>query len=333
MSVRILDLQLIYGVAGAREQFEKLVAALVESEEDSARRMEVSQGDGGIDIYVGDWSQPIDVYQAKFFPNELGDPQKNQIRSSFRRCESDNRFSCKTWTLCLPRDMTVEETSWFDGWATKQTRITIQKPWTASKLEHLLLQAENSGVRESFFKQEHLAQVRETHTIVQQLASDFEQRIPAQKPLTFTPLIDRLEPLRIADLEGQRILCLKLHLFAENQSSSAIPKWSIKVSYSGPNVERYLVTSKEFPAVGSGPGYWQPDPTILPTLRGTAYTSFGVRLDGPMPPVRRLFAALEGLTVTLTPVTENNLGDAVTYVMFEHIDRTKLQAAMDKLSS
>ena len=65
MPVRILDLQHLYGVAGAREQFEKLVLALVESLSDSARTIETKQGDGGIDIYVGPFTKPIDVYQAK----------------------------------------------------------------------------------------------------------------------------------------------------------------------------------------------------------------------------------------------------------------------------
>lgn len=162
MPVRILDLQHFYGVAGAREQFEKLVLALVESIHSSARTIQTKQGDGGIDIYVGPFTVPIDIYQAKYFPDELGPSQKNQIRNSFTRCKESTDFTMKSWTLCLPRDLTIDETDWFDGWKAKQSPI-VETPWTAGKLETLLMKDENKGIKEHFFQQQHLTQIREIH--------------------------------------------------------------------------------------------------------------------------------------------------------------------------
>jgi len=41
-----------------------------------AHRIRVSQGDGGIDVLVGDFSKAIDVYQCKCFIDGVGEPQQ-----------------------------------------------------------------------------------------------------------------------------------------------------------------------------------------------------------------------------------------------------------------
>ncbi len=56
MAVRLLDLQLLYGVAGAREHFERLCADLITSECSDAKGVRCEPGDGGVDVYVGDWA-------------------------------------------------------------------------------------------------------------------------------------------------------------------------------------------------------------------------------------------------------------------------------------
>ena len=181
--------------------------ALVESVHGSARTIQTKQGDDGIDIYVGPFTKPIDVYQTKFFPTEISASQKSQIRNSFSTCLKSTKFTMKSWTLCVPRDMTIDETSGSMGWRAKQQPM-IETPWTAGKLESLLMRDENKGVKEHFFKEEHLSQIRDIHGIVKQLTAELE-------PQTFSPMIERLEPLRIAEFEGQRILCLKVHFLAE----------------------------------------------------------------------------------------------------------------------
>lgn len=175
MPIRILDLQLIYGVAGAREKFEAMVKALILSEYPEARGIHVSKGDRGIDTYDGYFTGPIDVFQSKFFPGDIGDCQKEQIRDSFSSCSSNPNFSVKSWTLCLPRDLTFDEANWFDHWRQKQS-IPINTPWTATKLENLLMEQKNAGIKESFFKQEYLTQIREIHALLTQLVADFNER-------------------------------------------------------------------------------------------------------------------------------------------------------------
>jgi hypothetical protein len=70
--VKLLNLKLIYA-EGARAKFEDLCSHLIRSQFSDVRDIRTAQGDGGIDIYVGDWADPngIDVFQAKFFDSGL----------------------------------------------------------------------------------------------------------------------------------------------------------------------------------------------------------------------------------------------------------------------
>jgi hypothetical protein len=149
----------------------------VKGEYPSATQVRTVQGDGGIDVYVGEFTDPagIDVYQAKFFVKEIGKSQKGQIRDSFTTIQNSPDFKAKTWTLCLPINMSAEETEWFEGWKAKQTGIDIRQPWDATKLESLLIQTKSRGVKEEFFKEEHLTQIREMHGMMQSLVERVEE--------------------------------------------------------------------------------------------------------------------------------------------------------------
>ncbi len=93
----------------------------------------------------------------KFLPNGIGDSQKTQIRDSFNRAHENKDFRMKSWTLCLPIDMSVEEKKWFDNWEKTQmhTGIEIQPVWGVLRLEGLLYQEKNRHLREAFFKEGH----------------------------------------------------------------------------------------------------------------------------------------------------------------------------------
>jgi hypothetical protein len=181
MAVKLIDLQVIYGIAGAREQFEDLASQLVLSVDPRADKVREKQGDGGIDVYIGDMSAPdgIDVYQCKFFAHGIGESQKQQIRESFKRCQESKRFTMKKWTLCLPVELSFDEKEWFAGWKNRQasTGVVIEEPWGAVKLEQLLYQDKNKGLKEAFFKEEHLTQIREMHGMMQELIASLASRL------------------------------------------------------------------------------------------------------------------------------------------------------------
>jgi len=157
MAIKLTHLQLIYGPAGAREKFEELAVHLIRSERPEVERIRIVRGDGGIDAHEGCLADPagVDVYQVKFFPEAIGDSQKAQIRDSFTRICTNKDFKAKTWTLCLPIDMSLEEKKWFDEWRANQkdSGIEIRPVWSAVHLEGLLYQEKNSHLREQFFRQ------------------------------------------------------------------------------------------------------------------------------------------------------------------------------------
>ncbi len=81
MAIHLLALHLLYGVAGAREHFEHLCADLIRAEFSGAKEVRCQSGDGGVDVYIGDWADPegISVFQVKYFPVGLGSSQKDQV--------------------------------------------------------------------------------------------------------------------------------------------------------------------------------------------------------------------------------------------------------------
>jgi hypothetical protein len=153
----------------------------VEGEQPDADKVRITQGDGGIDVHVGDLTDPdgIDVYQCKFFPQGLEDIQKEQLRKSFRTCRDSSKFKTKKWTLCLPVDLSIDEKHWFEEWRNKQaeTGIVIEDVWGAMKLEGLLFQEKNKGLKEAFFKEEYLTQIRQLHVMLMNLVPSIAERL------------------------------------------------------------------------------------------------------------------------------------------------------------
>lgn len=347
MTVRILDLQLIYGVAGAREMFEKMVLALVHGENDSARGMEAKQGDGGIDVYLGTFTGPLDVFQTKFFPIEIKASQQKQIRESFKTVNSGQPFKVRSWTLCIPKDMTKAEAGWFDDWKAKQeatTGVTIEKPWTASKLESLLMQDKNKGIKEEFFKHEYLTQIREVHELLTELLADFSKRstqieethVTVQKiadnleslalPMTFVPLIEGLTFLELEDdTSCLRYLKIGLNLVVKNTGQIAIPRWMIKFNFKSSlsEPERY-VAFPEHDAIDCQDLIYPRSiqRTTIPFWARVSPARVGIAIGS------EIQAAFRGLIVDLTPSTQNNVGDTVTHDIGQLFDRAYIERAL-----
>lgn len=182
--VRLLDLQLLYGVAGAREQFEKLCGQLISSQYPGTRGVRSERGDGGVDFFVGDQtdSSGITVFQVKYFPSGLKDSQKQQIRESFRQCRENTSFALKEWILCVPLDLSPDEIMWFSQWSAGVAPALLPPAqmdwWGETKLGHLLLSPENSGIKERFFPEEHLHRLAEIQDTLANLIDDLHARLP-----------------------------------------------------------------------------------------------------------------------------------------------------------
>ncbi len=114
-----------YGDAGARDVFEKICSTLLQRMYGSeAHPIKAYPGDEGIDILIGDFSSPIEVYQCKYFIDGINDTQKTQIRDSFNTALNSKEYQMKTWTLCIPSTMTTKEFSWWSNWKNKNSKLS-----------------------------------------------------------------------------------------------------------------------------------------------------------------------------------------------------------------
>ncbi|MDG4957203.1 hypothetical protein [Lactococcus lactis] len=112
-----------YGEAGARDVFEKICVKLFQAMYgEKTKSVAVSQGDGGIDVLIGDLPSPQKVYQSKFFLDRLGSSQKQQIKKSFETATSE--YDISEWCLCIPRILTEKELLWWSEWKNEKSAET-----------------------------------------------------------------------------------------------------------------------------------------------------------------------------------------------------------------
>lgn len=151
--------------AGARVAFEKacLLTLQTKYKDENVHSVRLHQGDGGIDIYIGFLGvEPVAVYQCKFFISGINDSQKSQIRDSYRTASENEGFELKSWHLCLPEDLSIDEAKWFDGWASKQTTV---KPQRVSPTR-LLHWAEEAKVADLIFDRKDSQRIEEILLLV-----------------------------------------------------------------------------------------------------------------------------------------------------------------------
>lgn len=73
-------------------------------------KVAVTQGDGGIDIFIDEENGKYTIIQCKYFLKRLDDGRKNQIRESFKTAVTKNEMD--NWILYIPMDLSHEEHSW-----------------------------------------------------------------------------------------------------------------------------------------------------------------------------------------------------------------------------
>ena len=77
----------------------------------------------------------------------------------------------------MPVDLSIEETKRFSQWMENESEHgTDIDCWGATKLESLLYRDVNRGIKEAFFKEEHLTQIHEMHEMLRKLVDDFTER-------------------------------------------------------------------------------------------------------------------------------------------------------------
>ena len=120
------DFKSLHGnIAGAREAFEDACETLFKKKhkDQHVSQVKVKQGDGGIDIFIGELGvEPITVIQCKFFLESFEASQHSQIRESFNTAISSGKYELKEWILCIPRVIDIDENAWWFKWKHKKLK-------------------------------------------------------------------------------------------------------------------------------------------------------------------------------------------------------------------
>ncbi|PGZ24554.1 hypothetical protein COE50_29505 [Bacillus anthracis] len=77
-------------------------------------------GDGGIDVLVEHNDGTETIVQCKFFLDGIGTSQKKQINKSYERAIETKNNLMKTWVLCIPCDLSLNEREWWKTWKDKK---------------------------------------------------------------------------------------------------------------------------------------------------------------------------------------------------------------------
>lgn len=144
------------GVDAARALFEEMIVDLVGVLHPGCRAVRASPGDWGIDAYVGQLEPTgkVDIWQAKYFPDEIGKSQQDQIREAYTQALAEARkheHEVGSWTLCVPCALSGPETKWWNGWRKRQKDPVDIDLWPAEHLRRMLLSPEAAWIYESYF--------------------------------------------------------------------------------------------------------------------------------------------------------------------------------------
>jgi|GEM_PF-6317374 len=123
-----------FATLGYPKKFEEMCNQIVIAKYPSAKPIDGSGGDNGIDCCVSNESDGLHVFQHKYFIGRLNTSRKKQIHDSLQKATFNKPVA---WTLCIPIDFTIKEKQWFDGLKEIFNPIEIDY-WGAGRLEYLL---------------------------------------------------------------------------------------------------------------------------------------------------------------------------------------------------
>lgn len=158
-------------LAGAREAFEEACESLFRKihQDKHVSQVQVKQGDGGIDIFIGEFgNEPITVIQCKFFLETFDVSQQAQIRSSFNTAMESDKYKLKEWILCIPRVIDIDENAWWFKWKKKQLE-KYSKNNDFIKLKNgneLIDLMKEYGIYNQVFRIEEASMIAEIHSML-----------------------------------------------------------------------------------------------------------------------------------------------------------------------
>lgn len=145
------------GKAGAHGDFEQMLSLLVRATSGKdASLVFANPGDWGIDVMAGSLNGRVTVWQAKYFVQGMGRPQRAQIEASFATVvakAAERGFTLQRWVLCVPASMDARTRQWWEQWKAARERDTgtVIDLWDETVLRELLLSEEAAEVYSEYY--------------------------------------------------------------------------------------------------------------------------------------------------------------------------------------
>jgi len=314
VSVNLRHLEIIYGIAGAREKFEEMMGHLIRSQHSDASRVRIVVGDGGIDIHTGIILDPagIDIFQVKYFPAGIDECQRGQVRDSFKRVRESIAFKTNSWTLCVPVDLSIDEKTWFATFTDHQAAsgIVIKTVMGAAEVERLLMKPENQDIREEYFKLEHMQVARQMSTTLRAILAELSGLAP--RPVILSATLDAVRSRRAYRFDADNVVveiqfCYTVMNGSETQTAEG---WNVRTEV-GPIEADVCFTSKTFSRIGEGPSYSRSDNKLLPLQEATTESLIGLKVHAKKDIEAQLHRILEPAKLKYRAVSHNFAADPV----------------------
>lgn len=208
---------------GGRTDFHRMLSALVGVTNPTATDVRPDPGDWGIDVFVGNLTERIAIWQSKYFYSGIGDSQKQQIRESFKSAMTNARTHCyevEAWTLCVACDLSAPEHQWWDRkvreWQKEFPALSIEL-WDAPRIRRLLMAPEAAHVVLEFYPDN--APPKDDSAPSLPLAVSLDEP-PSYDGALF---VRQLEVAGVHELDGQRRAFFNADLLVRDVCDRAVP--------------------------------------------------------------------------------------------------------------
>ncbi|MFG1609229.1 hypothetical protein [Actinoplanes sp. NPDC049265] len=143
-------------IAGARDDFEQMLAMLISAIHPGVRQIAAHPGDWGIDVLAGDLTGLVVLWQSKYFWPLVARGQQAQIRESFESAlaaAERNGYQISRWVLCVPSSMDPDTARWWDRWSARRRRETgvLIDLWDETTLREMLARPDAAHVRRHYY--------------------------------------------------------------------------------------------------------------------------------------------------------------------------------------
>jgi hypothetical protein len=169
------------GEAAGQARFERFVIGLVSASRPEVLAIRAAPGDWGIDAGLGDLTEGVAVWQAKFFVREVGKTQRSEVKKSYdsaRKQAELHDYALREWTLCIPIDLSPDEQRWWERFKReRKSEGVVFDLWTLARIERLLRRPEAADVRAEYFPHLDAVHPRSAPEIVEPDDGDHEHML------------------------------------------------------------------------------------------------------------------------------------------------------------